>query len=138
MHQPISITIPAGEYNQIIADNKALLSQNKALHICNEDLLIENEVLKRVVCELESILTDYEERPETVYADILEVKKELFPLCKRMLCIASKFAKRLSKSEKVKEIYNDLLDIYNEVKYDERKEKNNTSRHGAKRNNANG
>jgi len=138
MHQPISITIPADEYKQIIADNKALLAQNQCLHICNEDLLIDNDVLTRVIYDLESILTDYEERPETVYADILEVKKEVFPICKRMLYIASKFAKRLSKSENVRKLHDDLLDMYNEVKYDERKKKNNNSRDGAKRNNANG
>ena len=121
MHQPINITVPIHEYEQMAKDNESLLAQNACLHIKNDDFLIENEVLKQVVYELESILTQYEERPETVYSDILEVKKELFPLCKRMLNVASKFTKRLSKSENVRKIHDDLLDIYNEVKYDDTK-----------------
>jgi len=95
MHQPISMTIMVDEY---------------------EALIVENEVLKHLVCEMEATLRDYEERPETVYADILEVKREIFPLCKRMFRISSKFKKHLSKSESVEKLHNDILDMYNEVK----------------------
>jgi len=100
MHQPINITIPVREYEALVSDN---------------------EILQHVVCELEDVLRDYEKRPETVYEDILEIKKEIFPLCKRMLYISAKFAKRLSRSENVRKLHDDLLDIYNEVKYDDTK-----------------
>ena len=95
MHQPINITIPVREYEALVSDN---------------------EILQHVVCELEQMLRDYEERPETVYSDILEVKREIFPLCKRMFRISSKFRKHLSKSESVEKLHDDILDMYNEVK----------------------
>jgi len=100
MHQPISITITMKEYEALVSDN---------------------EILRRLVCEYEQVLRDYEDRPETVYADILEAKKDIFPLCKRMFRISSVFKKRLGKSENVKKIHDDILDLCNEVKFSSKK-----------------
>ena len=54
--------------------------------------------------------------PDKVYTVLRVLRRRLFSICVRQLKITSKYARVLRRREDVSGLYNDLLDIYNELK----------------------
>ena len=100
MHQPTEAIVGMAELDALIDENHALVDENDALR---------------------AKVYDLEGRPEEVYRQLLKVKKRLFLICKKMLHFASRFSKKLGKNSEVQEFYDGLLDIYTEVRCDDKK-----------------
>jgi len=100
MHQPISRIVLESELN---------------------DLIEEHYLMADYITRLDDRLEEYETRPELIYKKIQAVKESCLPICIQLLRVIGRLPKRLKEDEKILGIEDTLLDIYNEVDYDDTK-----------------